>query len=434
MDRPAHKILLLLVFSIFACLLSCNQQISIAEPKPEDVGLSSERLDRIGYVIEKCISEDRISGAVTMVARHGKIAYFEAFGMMDRETNKAMQTDSIFRICSMTKPITSVAVMMLYEEGHFMLSDPVYRFIPEFKDIMVLDPPYPEDRNSSPNSLIKAKRPITIHHLLTHTSGLTYNWNPRLGKMYNDHSIGHGLIQQKGTIGDAVQRLAQIPLLFHPGDQWMYGVSDDVLGYLVEVVSGMTLAEFFQERIFIPLGMNETYFYLSDEQVSRLATAYAYFEEKGLLPFPDEPLSEGGLLYTADYPYNGPSTYFSGGGGLCSTAEDYFRFCQMLLSGGRWDGIRLLSRKSVELISQNHTGDLLENMGYGLGFGNYSEVSHLRELGSIGAYFWGGFFYTDFIIDPAEDMIVIFMGQLHPTGGLNLDSKVLNLAYQAIID
>lgn len=315
-----------------------------------------------------------------------------------------------------------------------MLNEPVYHFIPEFKDMKVLNPPYPEDRTSSPDSLVKTKGPITIRHLLTHTSGLTYNWNPRLGKMYNDYSIGHGLIQQEGTIGDAVKRLAQIPLLFHPGDQWMYGVSDDVLGYLVEVVSGMMLAEFFQERIFSPLGMKDTYFYLSDEQASRLATAYAYFEEKGLQRFPDKPLSDWGLMYSADYPYNGPNTYFSGGGGLCSTTEDYFRFCQMLLNGGELEGVRLLSRKSVELISQDHVGELVKGRGYGLGFGTYSDSSHLMELGSIGAYYWGGFFYTSFIIDPKEDLIAIFMGQLHPTGGLNLADKVLNLAYQAIID
>ena len=434
MKKSTHKLSFLLALALFLSLLSCNQPTSTSEPKPEDVGLSSDRLDRIGNVIEKSIAEDRIAGAVTMVARHGKIAYFKAFGMMDKETKKAMQTDTIFRICSMTKPITSVAVMMLYEEGHFMLSDPVHRFIPEFKNIMVLDPPYPEYRKSPSNSPVKVKRPITIHHLLTHTSGLTYNWNPKLGKMYNDHSIGHGLIQQEGTIGDAVKRLPQIPLLFHPGDQWMYGVSDDVLGYLVEVVSGMTLAEFFQERIFRPLGMKDTYFFLSDEQASRLATAYAYFEDKGLQQFPDKPLSLGDFKYSADYPYNGPNTYFSGGGGLCSTTEDYFGFCQMLLNDGELDGIRLLSRKSVELISQDHVGELVEGLGYGLGFGTYSETSHLRELGTIGTYFWGGFFYTAFIIDPEEDMIVIFMGQLYPTGGLNLNNKVLNLAYQAIID
>jgi CubicO group peptidase (beta-lactamase class C family) len=424
MQKQLLRISSILVLALFLSFLSCNQPTSNSRQNPEDLGLSSDRLDRIGSIIEKRIAEDRIAGAVSMVARRGKIAYFEAFGMLDKEARKAMKTDTIFRICSMTKPITSVAVMMLYEEGHFMLSDPVHSFIPEFKDIKVLDP------SGSP---VKAKRPITIHHLLTHTSGLTYNWDPQLGKLYTDYSFGHGLVQQEGTIGDAVKRLAQIPLLFHPGDQWMYSVSDDVLGYLVEVVSGLTLAEFFQERIFRPLGMKDTHFYLSDEQASRLASVYMYLKEKGLTRFPDEPM-EGNFKLSADYPYNGPTTYFSGGGGLCSTTEDYFRFCQMLLNGGELDGIRLLSRKSVELISQDHVGDLVEGMGYGLGFGTFSETSHLKELGSIGSYYWGGFFYTSFMIDPEEEVIVIFMGQLYPTGGLNLNNKVLSLAYQAIIN
>lgn len=434
MKRHISTLPFLVVCSLSLIFTACNQQTDVSGPDQNDLGLSSVRLERIGNAIEKSIQEEEIAGAVALVARRGNIAYFKAFGMMDKEAQMPMQTDTIFRICSMTKPITSMAVMMLYEEGHFMLNEPLHHFIPEFKDMKVLDPPYPEDRTSPPDSLIKAKRPITIRHLLTHTSGLTYNWNPRVGKMYTDHSMGHGLIQQEGTIGDAVKRLAGIPLLFHPGDQWMYGVSDDVLGYLVEVVSGMTLAEFFEERIFKPLGMKDTHFYLTDEQATRLATAYSYFEEKGLQRFPDEPLSIGSFMYSADYPTDGPNTYFSGGGGLCSTAEDYFRFCQMLLNGGELDGVRLLSPKSVELISQDHVGELLEGMGYGLGFGTFSETPHLSELGSIGAYYWGGFFYTSFIIDPKEEMIAIFMGQLYPTGGLNLSDMALNLAYQAIVD
>jgi CubicO group peptidase (beta-lactamase class C family) len=196
----------------------------------------------------------------------------------------------------------------------------------------------------------------------------------------------------------------------------------------------MPLDKFMQERIFGPLGMNDTHFFLHEEKVSRLATPYTYFEEQGLSRFPDKTLSENGVLYTADYPYAGPMTCLSGGGGLCSTAQDYLQFCQMMLNGGELNGVRLLSRKSVELISQNHVGELIPKTGYGLGFGTYSKPAHLRELGSIGAYFWGGFFFTSFVIDPREDMVAIFMGQLHPAGGLNLQSKVLNLAYQSIID
>lgn len=424
----------LLICLFFLAFAACNQQTDVSGINHNDLGLSSERLERIDNAIDKSIREERIAGAVALVARRENVAYLKAFGMMDKEAQKPMQTDTIFRICSMTKPITSVAVMMLYEEGHFLLNEPIHRFIPEFKDMQVLVPPYPEDQTSPPDSLEKARRPIRIRHLLTHTSGLTYNWDPRLGKMYNDNSIGHGLSQQEGTIGEAVKRLSKIPLMFHPGDQWMYGLSDDVLGYLVEVVSGMTLAEFFEERIFKPLSMKDTHFYLTDEKATRLAAVYSYLKEKGLQKFPDEPLSENGFLLSAGYPYNGPKTYFSGGGGLCSTAEDYFRFCQMLLNGGELDGTRLLSPKSVELITQDHVGELLDGMGYGLGFGTISETSHLRELGSIGAYYWGGFFYTSFIIDPKEEMIAIFMGQLYPTGGLNLRERVLNLAYQAILD
>jgi len=402
---------------------------------PEDVGLSSERLERIASAIQRSIDDRRISGAVTLVARRGKIAYFRALGMADREAKKPMRTDSIFRICSMTKPITSVAAMMLYEEGRFMLNEPVSNFIPEFKDMKVLDPPYTQDKTSPPGALVNAKRPITIRHLLTHTAGLTYHWNARLGKKYREVGMGHGLLQQEGTIGDAVKKLASLPLLFQPGDAWEYSVADDVLGYLVEVVSGMPLETFFQERIFKPLGMKDTGFFLPEQKIPQLATAYTYYADKGLQPFSEkQTITEGEFVYSSDYPYRGPRNYFSGGGGLCSTAEDYYRFCQMMRNGGEFNGTRLLSRKSVELITQNHVQGKLDEIGYGLGFGVNSEARHLTELGSIGSYYWGGFFYTAFIIDPKEDLITIFMGQLHPTGELNLDAKAIRLAYQALKD
>ena len=413
---------------------STSPRVANLTVSPESVGLSSERLERIASAIEKSIDDGRVAGGVTLVARQGKIAYFKAVGMADREARKPMRTDSIFRICSMTKPITSVAVMMLYEEGRFMLDQPVSDFIPEFKDMKVLDPPYPQDKTSPPGALVDAKRPITIRHLLTHTSGLTYG-GARLGKVYRDAGIGTGLLQQEGTIGDGVKKLAAQPLLFQPGDAWEYSLADDVLGYLVERVSGMPLDKFFGERIFKPLGMNDTYFFLPDDKVPRLATAYTYYPEKGLQPILDKQVvKEGEGTYSADYPYRGPHTYFSGGGGLCSTAEDYYRFCQMMLNNGELNGTRLLSRKAVELIRQNHVQGKLEEMGYGLGFGVTSEPRFLRELGSVGSYYWGGFYYTSFVIDPKEDLIAIFMGQLHPTGGLNLDRKVIGLAYQAIKD
>jgi len=400
---------------------------------PEEVGFSSQRLDRIGGVIQKSIEEGRIAGAVSLVARHGKIAYFRAFGMADRDANKLMRTESIFRLCSMSKPITSVAVMMLYEEGRFLLDEPVSDFIPEFKNMKVLEPPSPQDTTSPPGALVDVKRPVTILHLLTHTSGLTYPWNARLGKAYSDGGVPTGLLQQEGTIGEGVKKLASMPLLFQPGDAWEYSLADDVLGHLVEVVSGMPFDKFLEERIFKPLGMKDAGFFLPDEKVPRLATAYTYDSGKGLQPILDKQVEHDGLVpYSADYPYRGPHTYFSGGAGLCSTTEDYYRFCQMLLNGGELNGTRLLSRKSVELISQNHCQAQLKDMGYGLGFGVTSDAKFLHELGSVGSYYWGGFYYTSFVIDPKEDMVVIFMAQLHPTGGLNLDSKAIHLAYQAL--
>jgi CubicO group peptidase (beta-lactamase class C family) len=402
---------------------------------PEEVGLSSERLERIASAIQKSIDDGRIAGGVSLVARHGKIAYFKAVGDADRDAKKPMRTDSIFRICSMSKPLTSVAVMMLYEEGRFTLNEPVSDFLPEFKNMKVLDPPWPQDKTSPPGALVDAKRPITIFHLLTHTSGLTYQWNARLGKAYREAGVGSGLSQQEGTIGDAVKKLATMPLLFQPGDVWEYSLADDVLGRLVEVVSGMPLDKFLEERLFKPLGMQDTGFFLSEEKVPRLATAYTYYADKGLQPILDnQVIKENGFTYTADYPYRGPRTYFSGGGGLCSTAEDYYRFCQMMLNAGELNGVRIISRKSVELMSQNHVQGKLDDFGYGLGFGDTSEPKQLTELGSVGAYYWGGFYYTTFVIDPKEDLIAIFMGQLHPTGGLNLDSKAIQLAYQAIKD
>ena len=206
-----------------------------------------------------------------------------------------------------------------------------------------------------------------------------------------------------------------------------------MLGYLVEVVSGMPLDKFYAERIFKPLGMKDTGFFLAEDRAARLATAYTYYSGKGLLPILDnQVVEEGGFSYSADYPYRGPRTYFSGGGGLSSTTEDYFRFCQMLLNGGELDGRRLLSRKSVELISQNHVQGKLDDFGYGLGFGVTSEPRFLHELGTVGSYYWGGFYYTSFVIDPKEDLIAIFMAQLHPTGGLDLDRKAIILAYQAL--
>lgn len=410
-------------------LLSAQAFAQLATAPPESVGLSPERLNRISTAVQHAIDEKRISGAVTLVVRRGNVAWFKAQGMADREAGKPMQTDSIFRICSMSKAITSIAVMMLYEEGKFLLDDPVANYLPEFNHAKVLVKP----ASGAPYT-IPATNQITIRNLLTHTSGLTYPWNADLGQMYKEAHVADGLSQYDGTIGDSVKKLAPLPLLFNPGEHWEYSLGVDVLGYLVEVVSGQPLDQFFRTRIFEPLGMKDSYFFLPDEKVGRLATAYTYYPDKGLERFPDHAIVEGPFSYTADYPYRGPKKLFSGGAGLSSTAMDYARFCQMLLDSGKAGSVRLLSRKSIELMTHDQLGKVGPEQGFGLGFGVDGVKSPLTELGSPGEYNWGGFFYTAFVVDPKEQMITVFMAQLHPTGDLNLDRLFHVLAYQAIVD
>ena len=410
-------------------LAACAAAAELPAAKPESVGLSSERLERIATAVQRSVDDKRIAGAVTLVARRGQIAWLKAQGMMDREAGQPMRTDAIFRICSMTKPITSLAVMMLYEEGHFLLDDPVSKYIPEFKNPKVLVKP----ASGAPYT-IPATKEITIRNLLTHTSGLTYHWNDNLGAMYKDANVAHGLLPYDGTIGDSVKRLAGLPLLFNPGERFEYSLGVDVLGYLVEVVSGKTLDEFFRTRIFEPLGMKDTYFYVPDNKLNQLAAAYTWYDGKRLSRFPETPIVEGTFVYSADYPYRGPKKLYAGGAGLCSTAADYARFCQMMLDGGKIGATHVISRKSVELMTHDHLGKVSPDQAFGLGFGVDGIKSPLSELGSPGEYNWGGFFYTAFVIDPKEQMITVFMAQLHPTGDLNLASLFHVLAYQAIID
>jgi CubicO group peptidase (beta-lactamase class C family) len=418
---------LLLGFLVLSSCCALAQDLPAA--KPETLGLSSERLERIGTAVQHDIDDKRIAGAVTLVIRRGHVAWFKSLGMMDREAGKAMQPDAMFRICSMTKPITSVAVMMLYEEGRFLLEDPVSKYLPEFRNPKVLVKPASGEPYSIP-----ATKEITVRDLLRHTSGITYQWNGDLGPMYESAGVASGLLAYEGTIGDSVKHLAAQPLLFNPGSRFEYSLGVDVLGRLVEVLSGKPLDEFFRTRIFEPLGMKDTYFFPPDNKLDRLAAAYTYSADKGLNRFPDTPIKEGAFVYSADYPTRGPKKLFSGGAGLVSSAMDYARFCQMMLDGGKAGSTRLLSRKTVELMTHDQLGKIDPEQGFGLGFGIEGVKEPMSELGSVGEYNWGGFFYTGFTIDPKEQMIVVFMAQLHPTGDLALDREVNVLAYQAIID
>jgi CubicO group peptidase (beta-lactamase class C family) len=395
---------------------------------PKSVGLSQERLDRITTLMRKHVDEGLLAGAVAMVARDGRIAYLQSAGMQDKERRVKMNRDTIFRIASMTKPVTSVAVMMLYEEGHFQLKDPISKYIPEFRAVKVL-----ASGEGPQESVVPARRQITIHHLLTHTSGLTYHWDNRVGQKYREAGVAHGLLQDEDLLGDDMKKLAQVPLVHQPGEGWTYGLSIDVLGRLVEVVSGVSLDEFFRTRIFGPLRMKDTCFYLPKDKVGRLAAVYGPDPNGTIKRLGDGVLGEGPFVCSVSYPYEGPCKYYSGGGGLCSTISDYARFAQMLLNGGELDGVRLLSPKTVQLMTADHVGDLNRESGFGLGFGVTRSLRESAELTSVGAYRWGGFWYTTFFIDPAEKMFGICMAQLYPAANATLNARFETLAHHAIV-
>jgi len=396
---------------------------------PDEVGLSSERLARIDAVMQEHVDQKKVAGVVTLIARKGKLAHLGVYGMAGIEANKQMAEDTIFRIASMTKPITSVAVMMLYEEGKFLLSDPVGKYIPEFQEMEVLPP-----AGATNNYRVPAERPMTIRHLLTHTSGLTYG-DAGLRALYEAYEIPSGLGPVDGAILEKMKVLGRLPLAFHPGERYNYGLSVDVLGALVEVWSGMTFAEFLEERVFGPLGMKDTHFYLPEDKAARLAQVYRREEGKPIEPSPERVMPDSDAL-TTSYPYKGPRTYFSGGAGLSSTAMDYARFCQMMLNGGELDGVRLLSPATVKLMTMDHARKIAGYgaPSFGLGFFVDSAKSGFTELTSEGTHGWGGFWYTQFFISPEKEMIGVFMAQLQPTGGLRLDAKFKGLAHQAIVE
>lgn len=398
--------------------------ILLSEParvETENTGLSAERLQRLSAAMQRYIDRGEVSGTVSLVARRGRIAYLDAQGFLDKESKKPMPADAIFRIASMTKPLTSVAVMMLFEEGRFLLSDPVSKYLPEFKDMKVQVELGPG--TSVATRTIPAEREITIQHLLTHTAGLMNAYSSASSILYPKVAAER---KPTDTIGDMTKRLAQLPLEFQPGTAWQYGPATDVLGRLVEVISGMSFDAFLGQRILDPLGMKDTQFYVPDGKVARLATNYTPGTGGGIKPT------------TGAYAGRGSQVYFSGGGGLSSTAEDYFRFCQMLLNGGKTaSGKRLLSRKTVELMTANHIGDLklwpaLAGNRFGLGFRVLTDLGAAGHLGSVGSYGWGGAFGTYFFIDPKEEMIGIFMVQIAPYTHLNIRQEFQNLATQAI--
>ncbi len=381
---------------------------------PEDVGMSTSRLGRIAPVMQGWVDDGKIPCALTMIAREGRLVHFEKFGTQDVASAKPVGFDTILRIYSMTKPITSIAVMMLYEQGHFQLGTPVSELIPAFKDMQV----YTEGGTD----IVDAENEMTVKHLLTHTSGLIYGGDGEhpIHQRYRDANY------YRGDLAYMAQELGKVPLLHNPGAAWNYGMSTDVLGYLVEVVSGMPFEEYLKTHIFNPLGMNDTAFSVPEEKADRYATLYEPSEDGGIQVIENAPVSSGPLSF-----------FHSGGAGLLSTAADYLRFCQMLLNDGELDGVRLLGRKTVELIRMNHISDdwhPLERTGcgFGLGFAVVTDVAETHGPGSLGTYSWGGLASTTFWIDPVEELIGILMTQLIGDSPFHAQFRVLT--YQAITD
>ncbi|MCH9674090.1 MAG: beta-lactamase family protein [Gammaproteobacteria bacterium] len=401
--------------------------------KPESVGLSAQRLARITPWMARYVSEGKLPGALTLVARHGQVAYLDYTGFADVESQAPVRADTIFRFYSMTKPITSVAMMMLYEEGRFQLSDPVSRFIPSFADLKVFTGGRADDYQVEP-----ARRPMSIHDLFTHTAGLTYGFMQEtpVDELYRRDKVG-GVVFD-GDLAALVERLSRLPLLSHPGEQWNYSVSTDVLGHLVELISGQSFDVFLQERIFAPLGMIDTGFHVPPQDVGRLAANYQREGPEGGLTLIDAPTTSS---------YLSPPKFLSGGGGLVSTAADYLQFTQMLLNRGQLRGKRLLGAKTVDYMSRNHLdGDMAamgqpvfsetsyDGIGFGLGFSVVLDPARAQVLCSEGSYAWGGMASTAFWIDPREDLCVIFLTQLVPSSSYPIRDELRVLVNQAITD
>lgn len=403
---------------------------------PESVGLSSGRLDRIRPVMNRHVAEKRIPGAAGLIARQGKIAYQEAFGMADVEAGRPMRMDTIHRIYSMTKPITSVALMMLFEEGKFQLNDPVAKYLPEFAKMQVAVEEKDPQTGKPVMKTVPARRPITVRDLLRHTAGLTYGV---FGDTVVDREYRKARILSQLNLADFVRDLAAIPLQYEPGTRWHYSVSVDVQGRLIEVLSGMPFDRFLQERIFTPLEMNDTAFVVPAGKKDRFARLYTITKEGKLAASPT--CSSRQECFDA-FPNAVPDFLssmgmLSGGGGLTSTAYDYLNFCQMLLDQGVYKGKRLLGRKTVQLMSSDHLGSIPgmgPGTGFGLGFAVSKAPGEAGVMGSPGEFNWGGAAGTKFWIDPQEQLIGIFMIQILPHNGLEYGSEFRVMTYQAISD
>ena len=423
---PRSNFRLIAIFIISVLLSSTIAAADLSRSRPEELGISSERLGRLDTVLNSYVEENLIAGQVLLVLRKGRIVHSLANGMRDIEATDPMKEDTIFRIASQTKALVSTGIMILHERGQLDISHPLSRYIPEWENVQVAVP----NENGSYN-LEPVERPITLRHLLTHTAGMSYGTGPASREWEEADFQGWYFANKTETIGESIARMASLPLDAHPGTAWIYGYNTDILGAVIEKASGMDLNNFLQQEIFEPLEMSDSHFYLPENKRDRLAVVYQPKPGGGIqaIPATDGMRSQG--LYI-----DGPRISYSGGAGLLSTANDYARFLQMTLNGGELDGKRILSRKTIELMTTNHLGDLpfRSGQGFGLGFSIVTDLGERGTLGSVGEYGWGGAYHSTYWVDPLEELVVVYLTQIIPATGLDDYSKLRSGVYQAIID
>jgi CubicO group peptidase (beta-lactamase class C family) len=395
--------------------------------RPESVGLSTERLARLTPVLKSYVDSGQLAGSVTLIARRGKLVYLEALGAADREAHTPMRTDSMFRIASQSKGIVAVGTMMLIEQGKLLLTDPVGKYLPEFAHTKVA-----VVKETGGYDVVDAKRPITIRDLLTHTSGISYGSGIAADRWKQAGIQGYYFADRNEPIGETVSRMASLPFDAQPGERWVYGYSFDILGAIIERVSGQPLDEYLRKQIFEPLGMADTTFYLRQDQRGRLTSVYGRDATGSLQRGPEQGATGQGAYV------EGPRRSFSGGAGLLATAGDYSRFLQMMLNGGQFEGKRLLSRKTVELMTVDQLNGTAfrpgSGEGMGLGFFVVKDLGARGQPGSVGEFGWGGAYHSTYWVDPREQLVVVYLTQLNPFGDIDDFGKLRALIYQAIVD
>ena len=421
--RPTALAVLALVVALVPSSLAAQ---GLTRAVPETVGMSSERLDRLTDALQGYVDDGQLAGAVAIVVRRGRIAYLEAVGQRDVASGSPMATGAIFRIASQTKALVSTGVMLLQEEGRLLITDPIGNYLPAFRNTTVAEP-----NDSGGYDVVPPRRPITIRDLLTHTAGISYGSGPAADKWEEAEITGWYFADRDETVGDVMAHLADLPLDAHPGEAWIYGYNTDILGAMIEEISGQTLGAFLGERLLGPLGMDDTHFFLPADKVHRLATVYSSTDDGGIEPAPDPGHMVGQGAYV-----HGPRKSFSGGAGLLSTATDYATFLQMMLTGGTFDDTRVLSRKTVESMTVDHLDGITfrPGQGFGLGFSIMRDPAAIGLPASAGEFGWGGAYHSTYWVDPAEEMVVVYLTQLIPARGIDDHGKLRTLIHQAIID